>query len=86
MPPGVTISTLTLPKLCTGVVQVICVIESTLQAPDTPPKVTFPLYRFVPEMITGESPVVGPISSESPVMAGADGAETSRLTFLVAPS
>lgn len=61
----------TVPAVRAGVVQVICVAESTVQEAGVPPKVTLPPVRYVPVMTTVVPPAIGPEMGAMLVMVGA---------------
>ena len=75
VPPGVVISTLTVPAVRAGVVQVMVVELTTLTfVAAVPPKVTLVApVRFVPVMVTLVPPEVLPLGGEMELTAGAGG-------------
>lgn len=70
-PSGVVTTTSTAPAVPDGLVQVICVAESTVQVAAVPSKVTVPPVRLVPVMTTVVPPAVGPEFGTILLMVGA---------------
>ena len=71
VPPGVVTMTSTVP-LPGGLLTAICLPESELIIPATPPKLTMVASaRLVPLIVTRVPPAVGPVAGETPVTAGA---------------
>ena len=79
LPPEVVTTTLAFPAVPDGVTAVIVVLLTTITlVAGTPPMVT-PVapVKFVPVMVTGVPPAVGPLDGEIPVTVG------GRRTFTV---
>ena len=73
MPPGVVTSTLAVPALPLGVVQVMLVLLTTVMlVAAAPPKVTLVApVKFVPVIVTLVPPPSGPWEAVTPVTVGA---------------
>lgn len=71
VPPRVLTTRLTVPAPA-GLVQVMLVAELTVQLADVPPKLTLPLVRFAPKMVTRVPPVLLPAAGLILLMVGGE--------------
>ena len=71
-PPGLVTVTVTAPTLPAGVVVVICVplTTTTLVAAVVPNVTVAPVTKFVPVIVTGVPPAVGPLFGETTLTVG----------------
>lgn len=71
-PPGLATLTVATPAVPAGVVAVICVaLTTTTLVAAAAPKVTVaPVVKFVPVIVTGVPPVVGPLFGETALTVG----------------
>ena len=85
MPPGVIAVRSTIPDVPAGLRRTIWVFESlTKLVTATEPKSTAVAFaRFVPTMVTGVPPAVGPSAGLTPVMVGAEAATMLVIVWLL---